>query len=174
MFRVLPIKDKELFLRYAIPCGEVLVKRGEVKAKLLKQLNDSVKNRQEIRTPVEDVFKVATRMCTILAKQMGKKEIDSEVIRKYFLIEHERAILWRKQIKPEITVKECKVYPGRILRIDPNGILVKTKLGEKLYRDDFAKGLKAKDWVSVHYDYVTEKLKTNHVNKMLRGVKNGK
>jgi hypothetical protein len=168
MFRVLPIKDKELFLRYAIPCGEVLVNRGELREELLRGLNDSVRNKQEIETPIENVFKVATRMCTILAKQMGKKEIDSEVIRKYFLLEHEKAIRWRKQIKPDINVRECLVYPGRVLRIDPDGILVKTKLGERLFRADFAEGLKPKDWVSVHYDYVSEKMKTDHVNRMLK------
>ena len=174
MFRVLPVKDKELFLRYAIPCGEVLVNRGELKAKLLKQLNDSVKNKEEIQTPIENVFKVAARMCTILAKRMGKDEIDSEVIRRYFLTEHEKAIKWRKQVRPDLKVEECLVYPGRILRIDPDRILVKTKQGERFFRKDFAKGLHEKDWVSVHYDYISERIKTDHVNKMLRGVKNGK
>lgn len=168
MFKVLPIKDKELFLRYAIPCGEVLVRRGELKEELLRKLNDSVKNKQEIETPIEDVFKVAARMCTILAKQMGKSGIDAEVIRRYFLIEHEKAIKWRKQVRPDLKISECLVYPGRVLRIDPDKILVKTPLGEKLFRNDFAEGLRKRDRVSVHYDYVSEKIKADHVNKMLK------
>jgi hypothetical protein len=168
MFKVLPIKDKELFLSYAIPCGEVLVKRGELREELLKKLNDSVRDREEIGIPVENVFKVATRMCTILAKRMSKKEIDSEVIRRYFLIEHEKAIKWRKETKPDLKVRDCLVYPGRILRFDPEGILVKTRLGDKFFRGDFARGLKPRDWVSVHYDYVAEKIKSHQVNKMLR------
>jgi len=167
MFEILPIKNKELFLRYAIPCGEVLVKRGELREDLLKKLNDSVRNRQEIEIPIERVFKVAAGMCSILAKQMGKNEIDSEVIRRYFLIEHEKAIRWRKQIKPDLKIKECLVYPGKVLRIDPDSVLVKTKLGEKLLRN-FEEGLKAKDWVSVHYDYISEKIRADHVNKMLK------
>jgi len=168
MFKVLPIKDKELFLRYAIPCGEVLVNRGELRGELLAKLNDSVKNKEEIETPIENVFKVASRMCTILAKQMGKKEIDSEVIRKYFLIEHEKAIKWRKDIKPDLKIKDCLVYPGRVLRIDQDKVLVRTPLGEKLFRKDFADGLKKKDWVSTHYDYIAEKIKADHINKMLK------
>jgi hypothetical protein len=174
MFENLPIRDKELFLRYAIPCGEVLVKRGELKEELLKGLNDSVKNREEIEIPIENVFKVATRMCTILARQMDKKEIDSEVIRRYFLIEHEKAIKWRKQIKPDLKISECLVYPGRILRIDPDRILVKTKHGGKFFRDDFAEGLRKKDWVSTHYDYIAEKIKADHINKMLKEREHGK
>ncbi len=168
MFKNLPVKDKELFLRYAIPCGEVLVKRGELREELLKKLNDSVKGGGGIEIPIENVFKVATRMCTILAKQMGRKEIDSEVIRRYFLIEHEKAIKWRKEIRPDLKISECLVYPGRILRIDPDRILVKTKLGEGFFRKDFAEDLKKKDRVSVHYDYVSEKIKADHFNKMLK------
>lgn len=172
MFKILPIKNRELFLRYAIPCGEVLVNRGELKDELLRQLSDSVKNGQEIDVPIERIFKVATRMCSILAKQMGRKEIDDEVVRRYFLLEHEKAIRWRKQIKPDIRLEECMVRPGRVLRIEPDRILVKTNRGNKFFRNDFAEGLKKRDWVSVHYDYVVERLKYNHVNKILKRRKN--
>jgi hypothetical protein len=165
-FKVLPIKDRELFLRYAIPCGEVLVRRGEVREELLAKLNDAVKNGQEVGIPIENVFRVASRMCTIIAKHMGRKEIDDEVIRRYFLVEHENAILWRKQVRPELKLEECLVYPGRVLKVAHDGILVKTPLGEKLFRDDFAQDLRPRDWVSVHYDYVSEKLSESHVNRM--------
>jgi len=168
MFKVLPIKDRELFLRYAIPCGEFLVKRGELQEGLLAKLNDAVKNSQETDIHIEDTFKVASRMCTIIAKQMGKKEIDEEVIRRYFLIEHEDAIKWRKQVRPELKLEECLVYPGRVLKIGNDNILVRTLLGEKLFRNDFASGIKANDWVSVHYDYIAEKISPDHVRAMRR------
>lgn len=167
-FKVLPIKDKELFLRYAIPCGEVLVKRGELKEELLKNLNDSVANGRKIDVPVEDIFKVASRMCTIIAKRMGKKEIDENVIRKYFLLEHEKAIIWRKKIYPDIDIKRCRVYPGKVLKIDFDGALVKTQLGEKMLRNDFSPDLKKGEWVSTHYDYISEKIKAEHVKRMLK------
>ena len=165
-FKVLPIKDRELFLRYAIPCGEVLVRRGELRSELLKRLNNSVKNKEEFEYPIEDVFRVASRMCTIIAKQMNRKEIDEEVIRRYFLVEHENAIRWRQQVRPELKLEECLVYPGRVLKIADEGILVKTPLGERMFRADFADGLKGMDWVSVHYDYVSERINESHVNRM--------
>jgi hypothetical protein len=168
-FRILPITDRELFLRYAIPCGRVLVRRGDLKGEVLGRLNEAVKHGQDIDEPIEDVFKVASRMCTILAKRMGKNEIDSEVIRRYFLLEHDKAIAWRKQVKPDINAEECSVKPGKVLKVDDNNILVSTKLGEKLCRADFAQGLQRNDWVSVHYDYVDEKLSKNHMNRMFRG-----
>jgi len=167
-FKILPIRDKELFLRYAIPCGEVLVRRGEVEGELLHKLNDAVKNRTELDYPVEEVFKVAARMCTIIARQMGKGEIDDEVIRRYFLVEHENAIRWRQKVRPELKLEDCLVYPGRVLRIDSENILVKTPLGERMLRNDFAEGIKVNDLVSVHYDYIAEKLKPFHVARMKR------
>ena len=167
-FKVLPIKDRDLFLRYAIPCGEVLVNRGELKKEILGKMSEAVKQGKVIDFPIEDNFKVASRMCTIIAKKMGKNVIDSEVIRRYFLLEHEKAIRWRKQLRPDINVRECKVYPGRVLKIDEDHAIVKTPLGEAMLRSDFTAGLKMKkgDWVSTHYDYVSEKLSTNHVNRM--------
>jgi len=164
----LPIRNRELFLRYAIPCGEVLVGRGELREDLLKALNDSVKNGLETDFPIEGVFRVATRMCSILAKRMGREEIDDEVIRRYFLLEHEKAIRWRKEIRPDLKVRECMVYPGRVLRIDPDRVLVRTEKGEGFFRNDFAEGLKKKDWVSVHYDYVSERLRKRHADRMMR------
>jgi hypothetical protein len=169
-FRVLPIKDRELFLRYAIPCGEVLVNRGELKRELLERMNDTVKQGKEIDFPIEDNFRVASRMCTIIAKRMGKNVIDSEVIRRYFLLEHEKAIRWRKRIRPDIDVKECRVYPGRVLHIDEGHAVVKTPLGEAVLRTNFTAGLRLKegDWVSKHYGYVSDKLDTSHVNRMTK------
>lgn len=166
-FKALPIKDKELFLRYAIPCGEVLVRRGELKEELLNELKESVEHGEEIDAPVGDIFKVATRMCTILAKRMGKTEIDDEVIRRYFMLEHEKAILWRKQVRPEIDVKECMVYPGRVLKIDFDKALVQTPLGEAMLKNDFTPGLHKGDLVSTHYDFVSEKIKKAHARKMM-------
>lgn len=167
-FKSLPIKDKELFLRYAIPCGEVLVRRGELKGELLNELKESVEHGQDIDAPVGDIFKVATRMCTILAKRMGKSEIDNEVIRRYFMLEHEKAIRWRKQVRPDINVKECMVYPGKVLKIDFDKALVQTPLGEAMLKNDFTPDLHKGDLVSTHYDFVSEKIKRNHAWKMLK------
>lgn len=168
MFKVLPIRDKALFLRYAIPCGEFLVKKGELRSEVLKKLNASVRNGEAVETPIEDVFRVAARMCTIIARQMGKKEIDAEVIRRYFLVEHENAIKWRQQVRPDLKLEECLVYPGRVLKIGSENILVKTPLGERIFRNDFAQDIKPHDLVSVHYDYIAEKLKPSYAGRMKR------
>ncbi|HDD72462.1 MAG TPA: hypothetical protein ENG00_00045 [Candidatus Aenigmarchaeota archaeon] len=168
VFQILPVKNKELFLRYAVPCGEVLVKRGELRRELLQKLHDSVMHRQDINLPVERFFPVASRMCTVLAIKMGKKTIDDEVIRRYFLIEHEKAIIWRRQVKPDIDIRDCRVYPGRVIEVYSGKALVKTPMGEVMLRTDFVENLKPGDWITKHYDYAIEKIKTSYLNRMLR------
>ncbi|MCD6495905.1 MAG: hypothetical protein J7K54_01405 [Candidatus Aenigmarchaeota archaeon] len=167
-FRVLPIENRDLFLRYAVPCGDVLVRRGELQKELLDSMRNAVKEGSDVEFSIEDKFKVASRMCTILAKQMNKDRIDDEVIRRYFLVEHEKAILWRKQVKPDIDVEECKVYAGRITKLDDRFAFVKTPLGEVMLRTDFREGLKLKegDWVSKHYGYIAEKLDSSLAAKI--------
>ena len=166
-FKVLPIRNKELFLRYAIPCGEVLVRRGELGKELLGSLNAAVANGQEIGIPVEDIFKVASRMCTIIAKRSGKAEIDDEVIRRYFLVEHEKAILWRKSIHPDLSVADCRVYPGKVLRVDGDAALVMTPMGVKRLRTDFEGSLGKGDSVSTHYSYIPERISKAHMQRLM-------
>jgi hypothetical protein len=163
---LLPIKNKELFLKYAIPCGEVLVRRGEIEPEILENLRKSVECGDNIEIDVAEFFPVAARMTTILAKRMGKKEVDEEIIRRYFLLEHEKAIRWRMKIHPDVKIRDCMVYPGRVLKIYSDSVLVKTLLGEIFLRNDFNNNLKIKDWVSTHYDYVSEKINPNYANKM--------
>lgn len=170
-FKVLPIKNKELFLKYAIPCGGVLVRRGELKKELLSDLTLRVEHGQDVNSPIENNFKVASRMCTILAKKMGKAEIDDEVIRRYFMFEHEKAIEWRKQIHPDINIRDCMVYPGKVIKADDGKVLVKTPLGEAFFNNVFDKELNAGDKVTTHYDYVSEKAKTDHIGKMMNRMK---
>ena len=146
MFKTLPIKGRELFLKYAIPCGDVLVDRGELKQRLLDKMKGSVVDQKELNYDIENVFKVATRMCTILGTKMGKKEIDEDVIRRYFLHEHEKAIQWRMQIKPDVVPENCRVYPGRIVNENSKGVLLNTPLGRVVAKDEFIDRLKTEGW----------------------------
>jgi len=171
MFKTLPIKDRELFLKYAIPCGEVLVDRGELKQRLLNKMKDSVIDQKELNCDIENTFKVATRMCTILGANMGKSEIDEEVIRKYFLHEHEKAIQWRMQIKPDVVPERCRVYPGRVVSENNKGVLLNTPLGRVVAKTDFMDSLKTGDWVSMHYSRIAEKIPKKEADSMINEFK---
>ncbi|MCX6814529.1 MAG: hypothetical protein NTY20_02695 [Candidatus Aenigmarchaeota archaeon] len=165
--KILPIVDKELFLRYAIPCGEVLVKRGSLDPKLLKKAERIVTDGKTANIDPAKMFPTAAKMCTLIAHRMGKKEIDAEVIRRYFLFEHEKAVRWRMKIYPDIIPEKCIVYPARVLR-SGELLLVNTPTGKKILDTRFAPEVKRGDWVSTHYSYAPEKISSETAKRMLR------
>jgi len=127
------IKDRLLFLKYALPCAGTLVQRGKISQ---KSINTAIKQVASDRSPkrnIEKIFKVANKECARIAKKMHKESIDSEVIRRYFLFEHDKVITERFKLMRDFNPSECRVYSGRII-----------KTGGKLA-------------VLVHYYYIVEK-----------------
>lgn len=149
-------KSKELFLKYAIPCGHILVSRGKISKERLGKLKARLLKGEGIKD-VEKVFKTAAGMCYIIANNMGKKMIDRAVIRKYFWYEHSRAIEWRHSIYKDFDKKLCKVYPGKVIKAGKKAI-VKTPIGKRKLKKDFMPDLMKNDLVTVHYDYIIEKI----------------
>jgi hydrogenase maturation factor len=165
--KILPISDKELFLRYAIPCGEVLVKRGSLDPKLLKKAEKIVTDGKTANIDPSKMFPTAAKMCTLIAHKMGKKVIDQEVIRRYFLFEHEKAVRWRMRIYPDVVPEKCIVFPARVLR-SGELLLVNTPAGKRILDTRFAPEVKRGDWVSMHYSYASEKISGETAKRMLR------
>ena len=160
------ITDRDLFLRYAIPCGDVLVKRGDLRQETLDRVRGKVIKKQEIKEDLETIFPIAVRMCRLLAKKSGKEIIDPEVIRDYFWHEHAKAVEWRAEIYPDLPREECLIYPARVVKLGKNP-LVETPLGEKQAKTDFVQRLNKDDWVILHYDYIVEKITREEAEKLL-------
>lgn len=160
------ITDRELFLKYAIPCGDVLVKRGDLKQETLDRIREKVIKREEVREDLEALFPIAVRMCKLLAKKSGKEVIDPEVIRDYFWHEHRKAVEWRASIYPDLPREECLTCPARVLKPGKNP-LVETPLGERNVKPDFVPRLKKDDWVIVHYSYIVEKIPWEEAEELL-------
>jgi hypothetical protein len=166
--RILEIDDRDLFLKYAIPCGQVLVDRGSLDREVLENLRKRVAARRPPRESIEDCFPVAARMATIIAHRMGKERIDEEVIRRYFLSDHDQAVRWRSSIFPDIKVDECLIHPGRIVRREGDLLVAKTPRGELSLRGDFAPEAKRGDLVTVHYDFISEITGRKDFDRLLR------
>jgi hydrogenase maturation factor len=165
--KILPITDKELFLRYAIPCGQVLVNRGSLDPKLLKKAERIVTDGKTANIDPGKMFPTAAKMCTLIALKMGKKAIDAEVIRRYFLFEHEKAVRWRMKIYPDVAPEKCIVFPARVLR-SGELLLVNTPSGKRILDTRFAPEVKRSDWVATHYSYASEKISGETAKRMLR------
>ena len=155
---------KNLFLRYAIPCGNVLVKRKTISKDKLDKMKVNLINGRDIRD-IEKTFKVASSMCYIITRKMKKNKIDKAVIRKYFWSEHAKAIEWRHNIYKDFDKKLCRVYPGRVTSIGEKAIVL-TPIGKRELRTDFVSDLMKNDLVTVHYDYIVEKITKKEFNSL--------
>jgi hydrogenase maturation factor len=168
------IEDKLLFLKYALPsivgkagcpgsCSGALVKFSE------SQINDFVKQVSENKVPdidIEKTFKFATTMCTHIAMEMGKSSIDSEVVREYFLFEHNSVVDERFELRKTFDSVACKTYPGKIVSLDKELATVETRIGKKEYSTSFLKDAKVGELVAVHFNYITERISMETEKKM--------
>lgn len=159
------IKDKRLFLKYALPCGSTLVDRGWIKQKDLDSMLDMLVNKKPISINLNRVFVVASSTCSLIAMKAGRKEIDSGVIRDYFWNEHDYMVDKRFKEMGDFDPEECRVYPGRVLKVG-NKAEVLTPKGTSSYRKDFVPDIKKGEFVVTHYDFIVEKI-SKEVSKLL-------
>lgn len=136
------VKDRLLFLKYALPCAGTLVKRGKVSQEYVDSLIKQVSNNKVPKEDVEKIFKVAFAMCSKIAAEMKKDSIDSEVIRRYFIDEHSKVVDERFELMGDFNPEDCKTYTGKVLEVDGDSALIKTSLGKKKYKTIFAKDIK--------------------------------
>lgn len=134
--------ERELFLRYALPCGKNLVKHGRIsQSELDKGMGID-----------EHHFKVGLFMCEQAAKKLGKTVIDRDAIRQYFWFDHDRLVKEHELIDKSINPNLCIVYPGEYLG---NG-RVRTPVDERNVNISFVPNVKLGDYVTVHYNHICE------------------
>jgi len=159
-------EDRLLFLRYALPCARTLVKRGSVSQDRIDELMMMVSENRPPPEGAERIFVVANAMCGVIAKRMGKRGVDSEVIREYFLFEHSDVVDDRFELMRDFDPVGCKTYPGRVVGTGTGSAVVETVLGRRDYRTAFSESLRPGDDVVVHYDYVIEKIDAETTKRM--------
>lgn len=147
--------SRKLFFRYAVPCSETLAKREVITQKYQKSLVKSVILNKKIPKDAENIFKVASSMCEKTAKKLGKKSIDKEVVRRYFLFGHDKVVDRRYKIFKDFDPMLCRLYSGKVL-VSGNRALVQTITGDKEYRTSLI--VKKGDYVVVHRDFIVEKI----------------
>jgi len=146
---------RRLFLKYAVPCGKIYVKRSLMDKKYFNNLIDVVANKKKIPEGAESTFKLALEMCSKAAKNLGKNRIDEETVRQYFWFDHDAIAKKRHELMRDFKLEECIIYPGEVKSVNRRA-LVSTPVRTNFYRTDFVPDL-IKDYnVTVHYDFVVE------------------
>ncbi len=149
-------QSRQLFMKYAIPCGSTLVSRGSITQKELDLLRELVKRGEELPADAEKIFKVAFSACSLLAIDKGKDLIDNDIIHDYFLQGHDFMIDKRFSEMMDFDPQACRVRPGIVESVG-NGFASVIIEGElKKFRTDFLPHVKAGDNVITHWDYIVE------------------
>ena len=166
------LKDKEYFLRYAMPCLIAKVMAHKLSEKeynsLIKQFREGKDFSQE---QLWKLFEYAMRKLLVISIeknkiQGGKAIIDKETIKEYFWFKHPQAVLFKNTF-----VELCLVLPAKVIQKRGKKYFVETPLGSReIYAwEDLGIG----DFVTVHYNYACEKIGEkdySELKKFLDGV----
>jgi len=158
--------SRMLFLKYALPCASNLVKRGSVSNKLIEKSVRNLSLNRKLNGHPEKFFKIAYAMCEKIAGRTSKKFIDKNVVRRYFLFEHDKVVDSRYEEFKDFNPLQCRVFSGKILKIRNKEALIKTIIGSKKYRTNFIQKLRIGDYVVVHRNFVVEKISESMFKKL--------
>ncbi|MBI4182287.1 MAG: hypothetical protein HY520_04955 [Candidatus Aenigmarchaeota archaeon] len=154
--RTLPITDRSLFLRYALPCAGTLVRRGKVTQDWVDELVRAVSGGAAIPQGAEQVFAVACAACSLRALDQGKQAIGPEVIRGYFRKGHDAVIDRRYAEMRDFDPEACRVRTGVVE--DVSGSRARVRLGAqvRILRTDLFPRVRAGMRVVAHWDFIVE------------------
>jgi len=166
----LKVVNKKLFFLYAHPCGDVLVQRGSMGRKVLERIRKSLKEGRVVESP--EVFKVAYKLQCMLAEEMGKKEIDEEVIREYYWRKHDEHVMEESKEKNDVIPERCIIFPAKVVEKEGEEAVVETPVGKRNVNIEFVPNVCVGDFLTVHYSYACEKIDESEFKKLWRE-KNG-
>jgi len=166
MIKFTDSETEQLFLRYAVPCGCVLVQRGNITQNFLDELEDKVTKKEKIEKDLQEIWPFATGNLLVLAKKQGKEKIDKEILHTYFWDMHAAVVLDRNADFGDLNVKRCLVLPAKIIAINSTELTVKTLFGERKVKSEFLDEFKVNDLITIHYDNAIEKISEKNYSKL--------
>lgn len=157
---------EEVFFRYAFPCTEDLFTTRLISKDDYKKMNEySKKRKTPKRQELEKIYRNAIRRIKTLAQSSNKPIWDSEVIRNYFLKEHNKAIDEGEgdyKNAPHRLRELCKVKIGEVVEKYNRGKIVFYKVD---YGDSKEQAIgtyypdaKIGDRISTHWRFAVERI----------------
>ena len=158
---LMEVTDLPLFYKYAIPCGELGAELGVLDGEKVEQARVAFMAGEPMEQ-LEKVFPVAVKLLELTAGRMGKSVIDADVIRKYFWEFHDEHVREKAMFIKGFPVKECMVWPGRMVSDD----MVLTPVGERKIKKLLVPNLKQGELVTVHHGYACEKISEEQFERL--------
>jgi len=157
------MKIENFFLRYAYPCAYIIMQRGEITPKELKELEDiAIKNKEISKERLEKVFHRAFGFIDELAKKKNKGRWD--VIKEYFYSYHNKVIDNKEGVyaeAPHALRGLSRIETANVIDKQKDVLMVKyiDKRGNVKIRNvfnHFIPNSKVGDKVTIHYGYAVE------------------
>jgi len=166
------LKDKKLFLNYAMPCLVERVRKGEYTPEEFEKLcEDLIQGKDIPDEEMYNLFPVAMNFIDDSAKKLNKvKEdevtVDKDVIHQYFWYDHDSVA--KDRMNPE-RQDYCLVLPAKVKVIKGKEGLVETPKGKREVSLAF---LKDKDLlnkhITIHYYHACEVISEQEFNRLWR------
>jgi len=164
------LKNKKLFLNYAMPCIAERVRRGEFTQEEFEEFCEDLAEGKDIPDQeMYNLFPVAMNFISKSAEKLGKIEdgeaiIDKDVTRQYFWYDHDSIV--RSRMNPD-RQNHCLILPGKIKEIHGKEGLVETPKGEREISLAFLgnQDLLNKH-VTIHYYHACEIISEEEFNKL--------
>ncbi|MFH1210020.1 MAG: HypC/HybG/HupF family hydrogenase formation chaperone [archaeon] len=154
------MNPEQYFLKYALPCSYVLVDQKRLSKEEQEELRYRLLNNKEItKEELERTFTAAFRRIKELAKKMNKDYWDINVIKKYWLEEHNRYIDKNDGMYSKFSEnfrEICKVYKAEVIEINKNILTVSYNNKTRKVFSDLIPNVKLKDMVTIHQGYAIE------------------
>lgn len=151
------------FLKYAYPCSFIIKQRGEIDEKEMEELRQAaIKSLPLPKEKLEKIFFRAFQKISPIAKRMKKDVWDIEVLREYFINQHNNIIekgMYAYAQAPQTLKNLCKVHKAKVIEKNEDALIV--EYGEGKIRpvlNELVPQAKVGDIVTIHYGYAVEKL----------------
>jgi len=169
------IKNKRLFLNYAMPCLVERIRRGEFKLEEFEKLcEDLIEGREIPDEEMYNLFPVAMSFIEDSAKKLDKIKdnvlaLDNDVIHQYFWYDHDSVV--KSRMNPERR-DYCFVLPAKVKKIFGKEGIVETPKGERRVSLAFLNNNDLLNkHITIHYYHACEIISEEDFNK-LWGMKN--
>jgi hypothetical protein len=154
------MRAEEYFFRYAFPCAQVLLDQKKIDGQTYSMLKDLYeRGKAPGREVLESSFRSAFRRLKIVAAEMERDAWDCEVIRRYFLEQHNEFIDRREGDYarfPASFCELCKVSTGEVISRDGSALRVNVDGQQKKVVGIYLADAKPGDRVSVHLGFAIE------------------
>lgn len=156
------MKPEQYFLKYSYPCAHVLVENGSIDEEKLAELREAVFNDESFdREELIKIFPAAFRRIKEVAKKMSKDMWNLEVIKKYFLEDHNMYIEAKDggyKTAGSSFRNFCKVYRGEVIKKKGSVLTVKYGNETRNVLNNILPDAEVGDKVSIHQGFAIEKL----------------